>query len=39
MWADVDKDLGDLLREVGPETNNDDEDEDDSRANSERFCP
>lgn len=37
MWADVDKDLGELLREVGPEVNNDDEDdEEDSRMNAER---
>lgn len=36
-WADVDKELGDLLRVVNPEsTENDDEDEEDSRLNNER---
>lgn len=37
MWEDVDKDLGELLREVGPSANNDDEDDEDSRLNSERY--
>jgi hypothetical protein len=37
MWADVDKDLGDLLREVAPEVAIDeDEDGEDSRNNTER---
>lgn len=37
MWEDVDKDLGELLREVAPSANNDDEDDEDSRLNSERY--
>lgn len=37
MWEDVDKDLGELLLEVGPSANNDDEDDEDSRLNSERY--
>lgn len=38
MWQDVDKDLGELLREVGTENGNpDEEDEEDSRLNAERF--
>ncbi|XP_059613323.1 uncharacterized protein LOC132259630 isoform X2 [Phlebotomus argentipes] len=38
MWADVDKDLGDLLSEVIPEEGNEDEDDDeDSHLNSERL--
>lgn len=37
MWEDVDKDLGELLREVDGPANNDDEDDEDSRLNSERY--
>ncbi|GAB0101024.1 hypothetical protein DMENIID0001_171420 [Sergentomyia squamirostris] len=36
LWADVDKDLGDLLREVGPEDEQEDDD-DDSHINNERY--
>jgi zinc finger CCCH domain-containing protein 13 len=36
MWESVDKDLGDLLREVAPEVADEDEDGDDSRNNTER---
>lgn len=38
LWADVDKDLGDLLNEVQPEgEENDDEDDEDSRQDNERL--
>ncbi|XP_055686368.1 zinc finger protein on ecdysone puffs isoform X2 [Lutzomyia longipalpis] len=40
LWADVDKDLGELLNEVQPEgeeEENDDEDDEDSRPDNERF--
>lgn len=35
IWADVDKDLGELLQAVGTDTANDDEDED-STTTTER---
>lgn len=37
LWADVDKDLGDILAEAGSGHKSSDEDEEDSAANGERF--
>lgn len=38
MWADVDKDLGDLLKEVNTtENGNADEEDEDSHLNAERY--
>lgn len=37
MWADVDKDLGDLLKDVNPENGNADEEDEDSHLNAERY--
>lgn len=37
LWADVDKDLGDILAEAGSGNKSSDEDEEDSAAAGERF--